>query len=494
MKKIKKKVFSFLILIIMSVFWLFAEKTPIEHLYYYTLDNGLSVYVAENHSAPLVYIELAVRAGAVAQTPENAGLFHLYEHMMFKGNTKYPNAQAMQTALKNMGVPSWNGTTSIDRVNYYITVPVDQFEKGLEFWSYALREPLMTKKEFEDEKKVVISEIQGYFGMPSEQQQYFTVKKLFPQAPWTMDACGPVEVIQNATVEQLRTIQKKYYIPNNTAVFVGGDVNPDEVYQLVKKIFGDWKKGDDPWEEAAEAYAANPLQAPLYCVIPYAELSPALAQVEILYHGPDADYNLKDTYTADVFTTLLSDPEGIFKKTLLNNKKLQIAEASHIWSGYQTSRRHGLLSFGAVMLNPAEDLPARTKDFFETVTKKALPAVQKDKNIASKEKNRFLLQLIRDGRVLEAQSANSLLASLSYFWTYSTKDYYMSYEENLMKVKNKDFDPYLETYVYNRNPLIKVFVNPQVYEETKENFDKAGFVLITPENAFWWNNSQGADK
>ena len=104
MKNVLKKCTAMIVLSMVSVLLLFAEETPIENLYEYTLDNGLSVFVAENHSAPLVYIEVTVRAGSIAQTPENAGLFHLYEHMMFKGNVKYKNSQAMQTALKNMGV------------------------------------------------------------------------------------------------------------------------------------------------------------------------------------------------------------------------------------------------------------------------------------------------------------------------------------------------------------------------------------------------------
>ena len=320
-------------LFVTSVFLLFAEKTSVEHLYSYQLDNGLSVFVAENHSAPLVYIEVAVRAGAVAQTPENAGLFHLYEHMMFKGNKKYPTSQQMQRALNDMGCAKWNGTTGIDHVNYFVTVPVDQFEKGLEFWSYAIREPLMNPKEFEDEKKVVISEIQGYFAQPSEKSFQYTSKLLFSEAPWTRDPCGSVEVIQGATVEQLKSIQKKYYIPNNAAVFVGGDVNPDEACRLVEKIYGSWKSGEDPWTEEAKPYAANPLSAPSYCVLPNDEVSSEIAQVSISYHGPDSDFNLKDTYTGDVISKVLDDPSGAYKKTLIKNKRLKIPDSTYIWSG-----------------------------------------------------------------------------------------------------------------------------------------------------------------
>ena len=487
MKTRFKKRSALVVLIIFSILQLFAEETSIEHLYYYKLENGLSVFVAENHSAPLVNIEIAVRAGSIAQTKENAGLFHLYEHMMFKGNSKYANSQAMQTALNNMGVSDWNGITSVDRVNYFITVPVDQFENGLEFWSYAIREPLMDPKEFEDEKKVVISEIQGYYSQPSEQIFYFSVKSLFPEAPWTFDPCGPVENIQNATVEQLREIQNKYYIPNNAAVFVGGDVNPDEAYELVKKVYGNWKRGPDPWAEAGEPYAANPLDAPLYCVIPHNEISPQLAQIQIAIHGPDSDFDIKDVAVGEALSQIMRDPNGAYTKTIMKNKKLQIPDSSYIWGGYQVYRHHGIMTFNAMANNPEKNMSQRAKDYYETVTKKAFPAIEKDKSLETKEKRELLLQTLKDNQAWETETADSLISTLSYYWAYATSDYYLNRSENFKTIEKKDIDEYLKKYVYSRNPVVFVLVNPAVYEQTKAEFDEAGFVQITAENAFWWS-------
>lgn len=487
MKNVLKKWAAMIVLSMVSVFLLVAEETPVENLYEYTLDNGLTVFVAENHSAPLVYIEIAVRAGSVAQTPENAGLFHLYEHMMFKGNSKYHNSQAMQTALNDMGVSNWNGTTGVDRVNYFITVPTDQFENGLEFWSYAVRDPLMNPKEFEDEKKVVISEIQGNYGQPGMQAYYFGINSLFPEAPWTFDPGGPVEVIQNATIEQLRTIQKKYYIPNNAAVFVGGDINPDEAYELVKKVYGDWERGEDPWKEEAKAYDANPLESPLYCLIPYDEISPQIAQVVVTYRGPDADFNIKDVYVGDALTQMLIDPNGPYITTLMKNKNLQIPDSSYIWGGYDVSRRHGTIELNGIVYNPSDNLAGRVQDFYKTVSQKALPAVEKDKSLATQAKKDFLLQIFKDSRAWETQTANSLLSNLSYYWTYSTKDYYLTRLENYEQIEKKDIEEYLKKYVYDSNPVVMVYVNPEVYEQNKAEFDEAGFVQITADNAFWWS-------
>lgn len=122
MSKLKKVLSIVTITLVSAVIQLYAEKTPVEDLYSYTLDNDLSLFVAEDHSVPLVYIDIAVRAGATTQTPETAGLFHLYEHMMFKGNELYPNAAAVQRAVKDMGVSKWNAFTQVDCVHYYFTL------------------------------------------------------------------------------------------------------------------------------------------------------------------------------------------------------------------------------------------------------------------------------------------------------------------------------------------------------------------------------------
>ena len=135
---------------------------------------------------------------------------------------------AEEKALSDMGTASWNGTTGIECVNYFFTIPKGELENGLDFWNNAIRFPLMDKEEFEVEKKVVISEIQGNVSDPDRYISVYAQKKLFPKAPWQLDPSGSVKNVENATVEQLKEIQKHYYIPENAALFVGGDVSHEE--------------------------------------------------------------------------------------------------------------------------------------------------------------------------------------------------------------------------------------------------------------------------
>ena len=102
MKKSAKKIISLVLGGFIFCHSLMAGETPVKDLYQYKLDNGLEFFVAENHNAPLVYIEIAIKAGAGAQNPENAGLFHLYEHMMFKG-TEHRTAREIAEEMDALG-------------------------------------------------------------------------------------------------------------------------------------------------------------------------------------------------------------------------------------------------------------------------------------------------------------------------------------------------------------------------------------------------------
>jgi zinc protease len=122
-----------------------------------TLANGLAVFVIENPSVPLVTVELDVRNGAYTESPEYDGLSHLYEHMFFKANRDIPSQEKYLERLNALGA-SWNGTTSTERVNYFITLGVDSLQAGMEFMEAAIRFPLFLEDELIRERPVVTGE------------------------------------------------------------------------------------------------------------------------------------------------------------------------------------------------------------------------------------------------------------------------------------------------------------------------------------------------
>lgn len=470
----KRSIVAGLLVLALSFFVSAEEISSVKSLYSYKLDNGLSLFVAENHSVPLTYIEVAVKCGSYTQTKETAGVFHLYEHMMFKGNNLYKDAAAVTRAMSDLGVANRNGTTDIECVNYYFTVPSEMTEKGLEFWNAAIRNPLMDKKEFEAEKKVVISEINGSAGEPGHIFMEEKYNLLFADAPYTMSTSGTEETVQNATIKQLKDMQKKYYVPNNAAVFVGGDVDPDKVYQMVKNIFGSWKKGKDPFAQGMVKHPAAPFAEPVYRVMPYDKISDQLAQVMVDFRGPDAVYDRDDTYAIDILSNLIGDPQGIYKQSLYQDPLIGIPDTDYVGGGYKTRKTCGVLSFYGMLVQPEADLAERAKYFSETLVQ-----VMKNTAInASEDQLAKIRNRLEDDNIIEAQTASGLLRTLRFWWTTCDENYYYTYNQQMGKVGNLDLIAFVDKYMTGKNPLVTVLVSPKIYEQSKGDFEKFGFQEI----------------
>lgn len=480
-----KKIFFLLISILFFVSCK-AKNTPSLYPEYFQLENGLSVFVKEDHKVPLAYIEIAVRAGGVTQRRDNAGIFHLYEHMMFKGNSLCPNSTAVQKAIAKMGIDDYNGTTGEHCVNYFFTIPSDQLKSGMEFWNAAIREPLLNEAEFEAEKKVVISEITAKYNSPGFILGQFFNKTFFPNAPWQLDPSGSAATIQNATLEELKSIKEKYYVPNNAALFVGGDVDAQTVRQLAQEIFGNWRRSDFAFDSECTAQSPAPLTETKFFVMPNEQVSPQIAQVSIYYRGADADFDRDSTYALDVFTNYINLPKSDFVKTLVADTDLRIISDDYVGGGYSTRRRTGLISFSAVMLDADSAIAARVKKFYSMVSDEIIENYIRTKNIVPKNEFKKIVQSERDGEIISAEVAESVLANARYWWTVCDAEYGFDYRKNFEKVTNADIASALQKYVQGKNAFVMLSVNPEIYKAQKAEFDAAGFEEVKKEDAFWF--------
>ena len=498
MKKFRQLLCAVAVLLVSSAMTLAAKETPIEDLYQYKLDNGLELFVAENHSVPLVYIEIAVKAGATTQTPETAGLFHLYEHMMFKGNELYPNSAAVQRAVKDMGVSKWNAYTEIDCVHYYFTLPSDQLENGMAFWNAAIRAPLMNEQELENEKKVVLSEIQGDTKGDWDFLPAYVEKTMFPDAPYRLDTAGAVNVVKNATVAQMRDMQSKYYIPANSALFIGGDVTPDEAYDMTKKIFGTWSNNGNSAPAMQAQPSLNPLEKRQKSAFVLDSKSYA-AEVSMIFRAPDMGFNEKDCYIAAYLAALLNEDSEDFKQAMLSQKRYNFANAGDIEVSYVARRSGSLFSITCTT--------EITDDFlFDEIIKKQIPTVVSKKYAFEPEKKELIINKMQASRFKGTQSAEGLLSSLRSFWARASADYYFNYYDNIRSITREDAVEWVNKYIVNNNPLIIYMTTNATYdyvcyERAGSGLSIKGFTLekwlsaydiIKDKPSKWWKDKKFA--
>ncbi len=469
---------------------LHAEKTPVENLYQYRLENGLSLFVAENHSVPLAYVEIAVRAGAVVQTPQNAGLFHLYEHMMFKGNKLYGDAASVNRALSNLGVANWNGSTGVNHVNYYFTIPSDRLDEGLAFWNAAIRSPNLDEKELQNEKKVVLNEIAGGKAEPSSVFYKYLMSQLFPDAPYRIDSGGSFDVVQNATVDELQEIRGEFYVPSNAALFVGGDVCADEVFALAEKIFGTWKNPESPAEKKLTQQNQFPFSEPKFAVMGHEKISRDYASMEIQFRGADAEFDLADTYALDYLMNLLNEPGGIFRRTLFRDKTLSIPDEDDSWAQYATVRANGLIEFGATVTSTQNDIASRPQKFLEQIQQKILPKILSQKKLFSDSYKKKMIEKLKDSQTLETETAADVLKSVRFWWVNASAENFYDYFDELEKVTQDDVIRVAKKYILNGAPMVSVLVNPEILDEEKNNFAQKNFYFVTTEEEPWWQNEK----
>jgi len=204
------------------------------------LKNGLTVLVIEDHSVPLVTVEIAVKNGAYTEPPELNGLSHLYEHMFFKGNAAIPTQEAYLKRMRELGIV-FNGTTSSERVNYYFTMPSKNVTEGLVFMRDAIVTPKFNEEEFKKEIQVVIGEVDRNESNPFYWFGQAQDELLWYKYPTRKDTLGDRETITTATIKKMRTMQERYYVPNNSVLLIAGDVDPEKVFADAEREFASWK-------------------------------------------------------------------------------------------------------------------------------------------------------------------------------------------------------------------------------------------------------------
>ncbi len=211
----------------------------------YVLANGLTLVIHEDHSDPIVHVDITYHVGSAREEIGKSGFAHFFEHMMFQGSDHVGDEQHFKLVSGAGG--SLNGSTNLDRTNYFETVPSNQLEKML--WLEADRMGFLldavTQQKFEIQRSTVKNERgQNYDNVPYGLTGEFTSKNLYPYGhPYSWLTIGYVEDLNRGNVNDLKNFFLRWYGPNNATLTIGGDVKPAEVVKLVEKYFGPIGRG-----------------------------------------------------------------------------------------------------------------------------------------------------------------------------------------------------------------------------------------------------------
>ncbi len=211
----------------------------------YVLPNGLTVVISEDHSDPLVHVDVTYHVGSAREEINKSGFAHFFEHMMFQGSDHVGDEQHFKIVTESGG--TLNGSTNRDRTNYYETLPANQLEKAL--WLEADRMGFLldavTQQKFEVQRATVKNERgQNYDNRPYGLIGEYSAKNLYPYGhPYSWLTIGYVEDLNRVNVNDLKNFFLRWYGPNNAVITIGGDLNTAETVKLVAKYFGSIPRG-----------------------------------------------------------------------------------------------------------------------------------------------------------------------------------------------------------------------------------------------------------
>lgn len=212
----------------------------------YKLPNGLTIIIHEDHSDPLVNVQVTYKVGSDRESIGKSGFAHFFEHMMFQGSSHVKDEEHFHLVSAAGG--EMNGNTTRDRTVYFETVPSNQLELALWLESDRMGFLLdsLTSKKFENQRDAVKNEKGQGDNQPYGLMSELKDQTLYPyKHPYNWPVIGFTDDLNRANLEDVKNFFLRWYGPNNAILNVSGDVDPKEVVRLTEKYFGTIQTGPE---------------------------------------------------------------------------------------------------------------------------------------------------------------------------------------------------------------------------------------------------------
>ncbi len=217
-----------------------------------TLPNGVRLLTVPMSHVRSVTIDCYVGVGSRYESPEQAGIAHFLEHMIFKGSAAYPTAQSLSEAIEGVG-GVLDAATDKEVTVFTTKIASALFEHGLEVLADMVRRPRLDARELDKERRVIIDEIAMYRDSPFDWVHVLADETLFPGLPLGREVAGTRESVQGITRDAMAAFHAAHYVPSNLVISVAGDITHEQVYDAVLRRFGDWQSAPTPSLHAVAA-------------------------------------------------------------------------------------------------------------------------------------------------------------------------------------------------------------------------------------------------
>jgi zinc protease len=353
-----------------------------------TLRNGLQVVIVRNTLAPVVTTQINYRVGSNEAPPGFPGMAHALEHMMFRGSPGLSAAQ-LSTIAAAMG-GEFNADTQQTVTQYFFTVPAEDVEIALRIEATRMRGALNTQKLWELERGAIEQEVAQDLSNPQYVFYARLLQAMYAGTPYAHDALGTRESFRRTTGAMLWNFHWAWYAPNNAVLVVVGDIDPDRVLAMVKRLFGGISRRPLPPRPAVRLFPLSPSTITLDTDLPY-----GLAVVAYRLPG----YESPDFAAGQVLADVLDSRRG--------NLYALVPEGKALFAGFDGSALpKAALGYATAAFPHGEDghaLAAAIKRVIADTVKNGIPE--------------SLVEAAKRHEIADAEFAKNSLAGLAMAWS-----------------------------------------------------------------------------
>jgi len=303
----------------------------------YDLDNGMHVILHKDNAAPVVITSVMYHVGAKDENPERTGFAHFFEHLLFEGTENIKRGEWFTIVSSNGG--SNNANTTDDRTYYYEVFPSNSVETGLWMESERLMHPIINQVGVDTQNEVVKEEKRLRVDNAPYGKFFENVKKnMFKKHPYRWTTIGEMAHLDAATLEEFQAFNKKFYVPNNAALVVAGDIDIPAVKKMIQDYFGPIPRGEEITRNfPKEDPITSPIKATAY------DTNIQIPAIVAAYRTPSMKE--RDAYVLDMLSSYLSDGKSsVLYKKLVDEKKmaLQVGAFNNSQEDYSTYILYGM--------------------------------------------------------------------------------------------------------------------------------------------------------
>jgi zinc protease len=262
----------------------------------FELENGMKVFLYERHSIPLINCAFAFNIGSKDESDDTNGLVHILEHYILFRGTEFRTGEEISQDIREHGAYV-NAHTEYDLSVFEISLPSEYADFALSNHKEILFNLKLTQEELDEEKEVILEELNQLFDDPMKYATSLAYQNLFPNHPYQRPIYGRREVIESVTVEKIERFYKKHFVPSNCALAIVGDFEIAEMEEKVKSMFADiqGEPFDPPnYETAIPLKDKREIEE---------EMDVNMAYLVFGYNAPD--YNNPDQFAVDVLAEIM---------------------------------------------------------------------------------------------------------------------------------------------------------------------------------------------